>query len=49
VYAPDGRRIREIRTEKNASDCAFGEAGKSLFVTARDMLIRLSLDAQGAN
>jgi len=41
VFDPDGERVEAIRTPKPASNCCFGGAeGKTLFITARDVLYR---------
>lgn len=43
VCAPDGRPLGIIATGKAIANCAFGEGGRSLFLTSHDMLARVRL------
>jgi gluconolactonase len=47
ILAPDGRRLGVIATGKAAANCAFGEDGRTLFVTSSDMVVRLRLKIAG--
>jgi gluconolactonase len=48
AYTPGGRPLQTIEMHVPASSCAFGEAdGKSLFVTARDSVLRLRPEELG--
>ena len=42
VFAPDGRHLGTIVTSKPTANCAFGDAGRSLYMTADDSLLRVS-------
>jgi gluconolactonase len=43
VLAPDGRRLGLIATGKAIANCAFGEDGRTLFLTSSDMVARVRL------
>ena len=47
VLAPDGRLLGRILTGRATANCAFGEDGKTLFITAHDRLLRLQTNAKG--
>ena len=41
ILSPDGRLIGRIRTGRATANCAFGEDGQTLFITAHDRLLRM--------
>ena len=43
VIAPDGRKLGYISTGKPVANCAFGEDGRTLFLTSSDIVARLRL------
>ncbi|MEM5518128.1 SMP-30/gluconolactonase/LRE family protein [Henriciella sp. AS95] len=47
VLATDGRLLGRILTGRATANCAFGEDGKTLFITAHDRLLRLRTEASG--
>jgi gluconolactonase len=47
VLSPEGKALGLIATGKAAANCAFGEDGRSLFVTSSDMLARVRLKSPG--
>lgn len=47
IFSTDGKRLGVIRTPAPASNCCFGPDGKTLFITARTAVYRVSL--QGDN
>lgn len=47
VIAPDGKKLGLIATGKAISNCAFGEDGKTLFMTASDRIARVRLRTSG--
>ena len=47
VLAPDGRALGRIDTGGAAANCAFGEDGRTLFITAGDRLLRLRTLTRG--
>ncbi|MES2442978.1 MAG: SMP-30/gluconolactonase/LRE family protein [Pseudomonadota bacterium] len=47
VLSPEGRKLGLIATGKAAANCAFGEDGRSLFITSSDMLARVRLKLSG--
>jgi gluconolactonase len=47
VLSPEGQAIGLIATGKAAANCAFGEDGKTLFITSSDMLVRVRLKTPG--
>lgn len=47
VLSPEGRALGLIATGKAAANCAFGEDGRTLFVTSSDMLARVRLKSAG--
>jgi gluconolactonase len=44
VFSPDGRHLGTIRTTQATANCAFGEGGKTLYMTADSYLLRLRLE-----
>ncbi len=44
VISPDGRHLGTIRTTQATANCAFGEDGKTLYMTADSYLLRLRLE-----
>ena len=47
VLTPDGRHLGTLLTGEATSNCAFGEDGRTLFVTADRFLLRVRLDTTG--
>jgi len=47
VLTPDGQHLGTLRTGEATSNCAFGEEGSTLFVTADSYLLRIPLKARG--
>ena len=47
VISPEGKHVGTIVTGQRTSNCAFGEDGKSLFMTADYYLMRLKLNTVG--
>lgn len=48
VFAPDGTRLGRIETGKAVSNCAFGDDGRTLYMTSSDTLARVRVLATGA-
>jgi gluconolactonase len=50
VLSKDARLLGQINiTARSASNCAFGEDGSTLFITATDIVARVRLKTRGAN
>jgi gluconolactonase len=47
ILAPDGRRLGLISTGKAAANSAFGEDGRTLFITTSDKVVRVRLRISG--
>ena len=47
VLAPNGQPLGRLRTGRATANCAFGEDGRSLFITAGDRLLKLRTRVQG--
>ncbi|MFD0946757.1 SMP-30/gluconolactonase/LRE family protein [Sphingomonas canadensis] len=47
VLSPEGKRLGLIATGKAIANCAFGEDGRTLFLTSSDMLAAVRLKASG--
>jgi gluconolactonase len=47
VLSPEGKALGLIATGKAAANCAFGEDGRTLFLTSSDMLARVRLKSAG--
>jgi gluconolactonase len=49
IYAPSGAKLGKVQVARNfASNCAFGGADRrTLFITARDALFRITLAVPG--
>jgi gluconolactonase len=48
VITPDGRHLGTIETPQVASNCAFGDDGSTLYITADGDLLRVRLNTKGA-
>ena len=48
VIAPDGAHLGTIRTGQATANCAFGDDGRTLYMTADMLLLRVKLSTQGA-
>ncbi len=48
VLTPDGRHLGTIATGRPTANCAFGDDGRTLYITAQDRLLRVRLAARGA-
>lgn len=47
VFAPDGRRLGRIETGDAVANCAFGDDGRTLYMTSHKMLARVRVKATG--
>jgi gluconolactonase len=47
VLAPDGTHLGTLLTGQATANCAFGEDGQTLFITADSLLCRVRLAANG--
>lgn len=47
VIAPDGTHLGTILTGKATANCAFGDDGKTLYMTADDLLLRVRTNVTG--
>jgi gluconolactonase len=48
ILSPDGRHLGTIATGQPTANCAFGDDGSSLYITANDQLLRVRLRTRGA-
>lgn len=48
VYNPEGKHLGSIQPEEVPANVAWGDDGKTLYMTARTGLYRIALDAEGA-
>ena len=48
VLSKDGKRLGRISTGKATANCKFGDDGRTLYLTAQDMLARIRLNTKGA-
>ena len=48
VFAPDGTHLGTLRTGEATSNCAWGEDGSTLFITADQYLVRIRTSTKGA-
>jgi gluconolactonase len=48
VYSPDGKHLGSIKTPENPANCAWGDDGKSLYITAFTSVYRVKLAVPGA-
>jgi gluconolactonase len=49
VFTPDGKLLGRLNTHQRTANCAFGEDGKTLFITADSYLCRVRTLATGVN
>jgi gluconolactonase len=49
IYSAEGKPIHTIEVHDRPSNCAFDPDGKTLYVTARGLLLRIRLDGKVAN
>ncbi|OAX54649.1 SMP-30/gluconolactonase/LRE family protein [Xanthomonas graminis] len=47
VFAPDGRRLGRIETGGTVANCAFGDDGRTLYMTSHTILARVRVKATG--
>jgi gluconolactonase len=47
IIAPDGKHLGTIATGQATSNCAFGDDGRTLYMTADDYLMRVRLKTKG--
>ncbi len=47
VFAPDGTHLGTLRTGQPTANCAFGNDGKTLYVTSNHQLLRIRLTTKG--
>ena len=48
VYSPEGKHLGTIKTPETPANCAWGDDGKSLYITAVTGLYRVKLAVPGA-
>jgi gluconolactonase len=48
VFAPDGKRLGRIETGERTANCAWGDDGSTLYITADMYLCRIKTKARGA-
>jgi gluconolactonase len=48
VYAPDGKRLGRIETGERTSNCAWGDDGSTLYMTADMYICRIRTNTKGA-
>jgi gluconolactonase len=48
VYSPDGTHMGTIKTPENPANCAWGDDGKSLYITAITSVYRVRVSVPGA-
>jgi gluconolactonase len=48
VLSKDGRRLGRISDGKPTANCKFGDDGRTLYLTSKDMLARIRLNVKGA-
>jgi gluconolactonase len=48
VISKEGKRLGRISDGKPTANCKFGDDGKTLYLTSKDMLARIRLDVKGA-
>jgi gluconolactonase len=49
ILSPEGRHLGSLLTERFTANCAFGEAdGRTLYITADDLLLRVRTTVRGA-
>jgi gluconolactonase len=47
ILTPEGKHLGTIRTGQATSNCAFGDDGRTLYMTADDFLMRVKLKTKG--
>jgi gluconolactonase len=47
VFSPKGQHLGTIQTGQATSNCAFGDDGRTLYMTADDFLMRVKLKTKG--
>ena len=47
VFSPDGKHLGTLKTGQATSNVAFGEDGKTLFITADMYILRIPLSTKG--
>jgi gluconolactonase len=47
VFSPDGKHLGTIQTGQATSNCAFGDDGRTLYMTADDYLMRVKVKTKG--
>jgi gluconolactonase len=47
VYSPDGKRLGWIETNERTANCAWGDDGSTLYMTADMYLCRIRTTAKG--
>jgi gluconolactonase len=49
ILSPEGKHLGTLLTERATANCAFGDAdGRTLYVTADDLLLRVKTKVKGA-
>jgi gluconolactonase len=47
IYAPDGTLLGQIDTKVPTANCAWGDDGSTLYITANDMLVKVRTKTKG--
>ena len=47
VISPEGKHLGTLKTGQATSNCAFGEDGQTLFITADMYIVRIELSTKG--
>ena len=47
VFAPDGTHLGTLNTGQNTSNCAWGDDGSTLYITADQYLVRIRTSTKG--
>jgi gluconolactonase len=47
IYAPDGKRLGRIDTGEATANCAWGDDGSTLYITADMYICRIRTKVQG--
>jgi gluconolactonase len=47
VFAPDGKRLGRIETGSAIANCAFGDDGRTLYLTSHNFIARVKVQTTG--
>ncbi len=48
MLSKEGKRLGRINDGKPTANCKFGDDGKTLYLTSKDMIARIRLNVKGA-